>query len=141
MRGIARPFQPAAVPRRPRRQPAVWRPAPTRDRALSRHQAPPAPARRARCGHEPGREKRAHPPHPADPETIRAFDPARGALDAGRDGRLPAHRRARLRRENRGGPARRHPERPQGHRGLPRRGPPEGSVTPLNAGRALTIYE
>jgi ABC-type branched-subunit amino acid transport system ATPase component len=55
------------------------------------------------AGHEPLRKGRARAADPADPEGVRALDPAGRALDEGRHGRLPADRRPGLRRQDRRG--------------------------------------
>ena len=103
-------------------QPALRRPAPPRDRPGHRHAAQGAPARRAGRRLQPGREAGARRAHPPDPRR-RPHGGAHRARHGGGDGGVRPHRRDRLRREDRRGPARGDPERPAGHPGLPGGGP------------------
>jgi len=72
------------------------------------------------AGMNPSEKARTHPPDPACPKAIRPLDLARRAFDESGHGRLSAHRRARLRSQNRRGQPGANSGRPEGHRGVPR---------------------
>src|SRR5262249_17926391 len=107
---------------RARHEPPLRPAAPAGDRACARGEAPAAAPGRARRGAQPPGERRADAPDPGHPPSLPAHDPPDRARHEGGDGDLRAHRRARLRGEDRRGRAGADPLRSQGDRGLPRRG-------------------
>ena len=92
---------PAAAPRGAGRLAALRRPAPARGRPCARDRSEAAPARRADGGHEPAGDGRVHGLRPQGPRREGPHRPADRARHEGRDGRLRALHRARVRREDR----------------------------------------
>ena len=98
---LARPHRPAGARRRCRRQFALWRPAPSRNRARDVHRAGAAVPRRAGGGTERARKRGAQRTAAVDPRRPRHLDPADRARHVGGDGNFRPCGGAGLRREDR----------------------------------------
>src|SRR5579872_2669631 len=107
--------------RRARRQSAVWRAAPARNRARDVHRPASVVPRRTGRRSQSARKRRSRAVLGFDPRPFRHRHPAHRARHERRHGHLRPHRRAQLRTENRRRRGRRNPSRPDRDRRLSRR--------------------
>ena len=107
--------------RRSRRRPALWRPAPARNRARHVHRSGAALPRRAGRRPQPARKRRAQRLLISIRDRPRDLDPADRARHVGGDADFRPRRRARLRRQDRRRHAASSSQRSERHRRLSRR--------------------
>ena len=118
---LARSRRPHSARRRSGRRPALWRPAPPRNRARHVHRSGAALPRRAGRRPQSARERRTQRPAARHPRRLRHFSAADRARHVGGDGDFRRRRRARLRRQDRRGQAGAGAQRSESDRRLSRR--------------------